>query len=62
MSIQIVGISGSPIPDSNTDRAVKRILELTGLTQPVRQTERLGLGSVPGVPGMREDEPVRCSG
>ena len=32
MSVQVVGISGSPIPDSNTDRAVKRILELTGLT------------------------------
>ena len=32
MSVQIVGISGSPIPNSNTDRAVKRILALTGLT------------------------------
>jgi multimeric flavodoxin WrbA len=32
MSVQVVGISGSPIPNSNTDRAVKRILELTGLT------------------------------
>jgi multimeric flavodoxin WrbA len=32
MSVQIVGISGSPIPDSNTDRAIKRILEVTGLT------------------------------
>lgn len=27
----VLGISGSPIPDSNTDRAVKRILEKTGL-------------------------------
>jgi multimeric flavodoxin WrbA len=32
MSVQVVAVSGSPIPDSNTDRAVKRILELTGLT------------------------------
>ena len=32
MSIQIVGISGSPIPNSNTDRAVQRILEFTGLS------------------------------
>ena len=31
MSAQILGISGSPIPESNTDRAVKHILELTGL-------------------------------
>jgi multimeric flavodoxin WrbA len=31
MSIQVLGISGSPIHDSNTDRAVKRILEETGL-------------------------------
>ncbi|MCC6126002.1 MAG: flavodoxin family protein [Pirellulales bacterium] len=31
MSVQIVGISGSPVPNSNTDRAVRRILELTGL-------------------------------
>jgi len=28
---QIIGISGSPIPNSNTDRAVKRVLESTGL-------------------------------
>jgi multimeric flavodoxin WrbA len=32
VGIQVVGISGSPIPDSNTDRAVRRILELTGLS------------------------------
>ena len=31
MSVQVLGISGSPISDSNTDRAVKRILEDTGL-------------------------------
>ena len=31
MSVQVLGISGSPIRDSNTDRAVKRILEETGL-------------------------------
>ena len=32
MGIQVVGISGSPVPNSNTDRAVRRILELTGLS------------------------------
>lgn len=32
MGIQVLGISGSPIPNSNTDRAVKRILDLTGLS------------------------------
>jgi len=31
MAIQVLGISGSPVPDSNTDRAVRRILEFTGL-------------------------------
>ena len=31
MSVQVLGISGSPILDSNTDRAVKRVLECTGL-------------------------------
>ncbi len=31
MAARILGISGSPIPDSNTDRAIKRILEHTGL-------------------------------
>lgn len=31
MTIQVLGISGSPILDSNTDRAVRRILEATGL-------------------------------
>lgn len=31
MSVEVVGFSGSPIHDSNTDRAVKMILEATGL-------------------------------
>ncbi len=31
MKVQVLGISGSPIPESNTDRAVKQILEHTGL-------------------------------
>jgi len=31
MAVQVLGISGSPIPESNTDRAVKYILEQTGL-------------------------------
>ena len=30
MGIQVLGISGSPVPDSNTDRLVKRVLEATG--------------------------------
>ncbi len=32
MSVEVLGISGSPIPNSNTDRAVKCVLEATGLT------------------------------
>ncbi len=32
MSVQVLGISGSPIPNSNTDRAVRAVLEATGLT------------------------------
>ena len=31
MNAQIIGISGSPIPNSNTDRAVEAVLESTGL-------------------------------
>jgi multimeric flavodoxin WrbA len=31
MTVQVLGISGSPIPNSNTDRAVREILEHTGL-------------------------------
>lgn len=31
MAVQVLGVSGSPIPDSNTDRAVKYILGETGL-------------------------------
>jgi len=39
-TIQVLGISGSPILDSNTDRAVKQILEHTGLrTQFVKLSE-----------------------
>lgn len=29
--MKVLGVSGSPIPDSNTDRAVKAVLEATGL-------------------------------
>jgi len=32
MSVEVLGISGSPIPKSNTDRAVQCVLEATGLT------------------------------
>ena len=32
MSAEVLGISGSPIPNSNTDRAVRCVLEATGLT------------------------------
>ena len=31
MRVQVLGISGSPVPNSNTDRAVRHILENTGL-------------------------------
>lgn len=31
MAIQVLGISGSPVPESNTDRTVRKILEFTGL-------------------------------
>ena len=32
MSAEVLGISGSPLPNSNTDRAVRCVLEATGLT------------------------------
>lgn len=31
MNIKIIGVSGSPIPNSNTDRAVKGVLEFSGI-------------------------------
>lgn len=31
MRVQVLGISGSPVPDSNTDKAVQEILRHTGL-------------------------------
>lgn len=31
MTLKILGVSGSPVPNSNTDRAVKAILDATGL-------------------------------
>ncbi len=31
MGIKILGVSGSPIPNSNTDRAVKGVLEFSGI-------------------------------
>jgi len=29
--MKVIGISGSPIPNSNVDRAVKKVLEATGM-------------------------------
>jgi multimeric flavodoxin WrbA len=43
MSIDVLGLSGSPIPESNTDRAVKRILELTGLSSDFVKLSELSL-------------------
>ena len=31
MSVKVLGISGSPIKDSNTDRLVKAVLDATGV-------------------------------
>jgi len=31
MSLKILGVYGSPIPNSNTNRAVKAVLEASGL-------------------------------
>jgi multimeric flavodoxin WrbA len=31
MGVRILGVSGSPVPNSNTDRAVKAVLEASGL-------------------------------
>ena len=31
MGLNVLGVSGSPVPNSNTDRAVKAVLEATGL-------------------------------
>ena len=29
--MKVIGVSGSPIRDSNTDRAIKAVLDATGL-------------------------------
>jgi NAD(P)H-dependent FMN reductase len=31
MAVKVLGVSGSPVPNSNTDRAVKAVLEASGL-------------------------------
>ena len=31
MSIKVLGISGSPVPNSNTDRLVMQVLQSSGL-------------------------------
>ena len=45
MRVQVLGISGSPVPNSNTDRAVKHVLENTGL-----ETEFVKLSTLELVP------------
>lgn len=45
MRVQVLGISGSPVPNSNTDRAVRHILENTGL-----ETEFIKLSTLELVP------------
>lgn len=43
MAAQVLGISGSPIPDSNTDRAVQLVCESTGLDSEFIKLSRLSL-------------------
>ena len=45
MQVRVLGISGSPVPESNTDRAVKHILKHTGL-----ETEFIKLSTLELVP------------
>ena len=41
MQAQIIGISGSPIKNSNTDRLVQSVLESSGLTSEFVKLSRI---------------------
>ncbi|MHA1257619.1 MAG: hypothetical protein ACTSPS_18695 [Promethearchaeota archaeon] len=45
MGLKILGVSGSPVPNSNTDRAVKAVLEASGLESEFVKAEALVIGA-----------------
>ncbi len=45
MPLEVLGVSGSPLPNSNTDRAVEEILRLTGLETEFVKLSRLDLAA-----------------
>lgn len=55
MDVQVLGVSSSPIPDSNTDRAVKLVLKHTGLPSKFVKLSELHMESCRGCLGCVED-------
>lgn len=55
MGARVLGISGSPIPDSNTDRAVKRIIEKSGLESEFVKLSELDLSPCRACLGCAKD-------
>lgn len=55
MAIQVLGISGSPVPDSNTDRAVKAILRHSGLASHFIKLSDLQIGPCRACLSCKED-------
>ena len=55
MSLKILGISGSPVPNSNTDRAVKAVLDSSGLETEFVKLSDLNIGPCRACKGCVED-------
>ncbi len=50
MSIEVLGISGSPIENSNTDRLIQAVLDATELECEFVKLSRIIIGSVRSLP------------
>ncbi|MHA1969509.1 MAG: flavodoxin family protein [Candidatus Hodarchaeales archaeon] len=55
MSLKVLGISGSPVSNSNTDRAVKAVLEASGLETEFVKLSDLNIGPCRACMGCVED-------
>ena len=55
MTVQVLGISGSPIKNSNTDRLVKTMLDATGLEFEFVKLSRINVRPCMGCKGCVQD-------
>jgi multimeric flavodoxin WrbA len=60
MSLKVLGISGSPIKNSNTDKLVKTVLDATGVDSEFVKLSEISVRALYSMPQMRIHEHLRA--